>query len=498
MTRLQNLISLTWLTVYGLSGCGASLDDLMARLEGKGRDVRADTLQALRDADAVSVGAYTLAVQATIAPLVLSLDSSLRTETAMISSDGQMRVRDASVSYGASPAFMPPGSGLAGEGDYDGDGNLLVVRLLNSRIAAGPGVHDALEEHQVVAVSPLGEETPGDHQVTVLREALGVAPRLVGFDVLLLTLGRGYGALLDQITEVNEEDGLLRVRATGSFFPSDRTGEWELTVDPGAGYLVRSAAFYDPGAMHPDFQVVAHGQVNDGPASIAVIGSANVPGLRSDLGSSLEVQVSSYIAGSDAAIIAEIVAAVTAQAPVGAIEEGPRAEVVVVEVPKGICCVCKMQETTHDECLHLADDPCPSPPHPPGSRCTKCLGAGNVAIPSTDGGVHNMNGARVCIHNEIKSADCEQTATTGVPACSMKRGTPIRQSLRPLAADCPNAGSTDANDIVYAPILETDRTCPNCMPAARRPTARVACDDPQPGCGGAEIDATRRAGMVCD
>jgi hypothetical protein len=80
----------------------------------------------------------------------------------------------------------------------------------------------------------------------------------------------------------------------------------------------------------------------------------------------------------------------------------------------------------------------------------------------------------------------------------MSAGSPVRQSLRTLAANCPNAGSTDANDVRYESLLETDRTCDECLPGNPQPAAFVACDDPQPDCSGAEIDATRRGGQVCD
>jgi hypothetical protein len=108
------------------------------------------------------------------------------------------------------------------------------------------------------------------------------------------------------------------------------------------------------------------------------------------------------------------------------------------------------------------------------------------------------NAARVCIHNELSWADCQTTGDPGDNACTMSDGTPIRQSLRPLAADCPNAGSTDPKDVRFKSILDTDRTCAECQPGNRAPAVLSACDDPQPACTGAEYDAQRRAGQVCD
>jgi hypothetical protein len=240
------------------------------------------------------------------------------------------------------------------------------------------------------------------------------------------------------VIKVSEDGGKLRLRAAGSFFPARRKGEWRLTVDPEAGHLVREAAFFDEGSEVPEFEASSSGLAGDGASSVATTGSAFIPGLREDHGPSLTVTVASYRAAADAALIAATVAAVTAPAPQGAVEEGPRAMAVELEPRPDICCRCRMVRTTRDECLHLMVFPCPTPPFPAGSLCTDCLKPGEIELADSTngGGVQRRNAARVCIHNELSWADCQTTGDPGDNACTWRRTalTPAPRTRRMCAS----------------------------------------------------------------
>ncbi len=62
---------------------------------------------------------------------------------------------------------------------------------------------------------------------------------------ILWSLGRGYTKFINEVTELAmQEDGTTHFKANGTGLGASRNGRWEITVDPSAAYLVRSAKFF--------------------------------------------------------------------------------------------------------------------------------------------------------------------------------------------------------------------------------------------------------------
>jgi hypothetical protein len=62
---------------------------------------------------------------------------------------------------------------------------------------------------------------------------------------IMWSLGRGYAKFINEVTELAmQEDGTIRFSANGTGLGASRNGRWEITVDPSAAYLVRSAKFF--------------------------------------------------------------------------------------------------------------------------------------------------------------------------------------------------------------------------------------------------------------
>ncbi len=62
---------------------------------------------------------------------------------------------------------------------------------------------------------------------------------------ILWTLGRGYTKFINEVTELAmQEDGTIHFKANGTGLGASINGRWEITVDPSAAYMVRSAKFF--------------------------------------------------------------------------------------------------------------------------------------------------------------------------------------------------------------------------------------------------------------
>ncbi|HUT31583.1 MAG TPA: hypothetical protein VMX13_17465 [Sedimentisphaerales bacterium] len=76
----------------------------------------------------------------------------------------------------------------------------------------------------------------------------------------LWSLGRGYSSHLTNITQLTQqEEGLISVAASGTDISGRQGAKWELTVDPDAAYMVRSAKVYRPGQDEPTISIANSG-----------------------------------------------------------------------------------------------------------------------------------------------------------------------------------------------------------------------------------------------
>jgi hypothetical protein len=104
-----------------------------------------------------------------------------------------------------------------------------------------------------IRVSPDGDLSETEGAPTVDFYKPSDTRRFLDFWQTVWATGRGFASSLSQITEVNQKDGgLIGIRAKGTFAPR-MEGSWEMSIDPNAGYLVRSASFTNNGQDSPVF-----------------------------------------------------------------------------------------------------------------------------------------------------------------------------------------------------------------------------------------------------
>jgi hypothetical protein len=76
----------------------------------------------------------------------------------------------------------------------------------------------------------------------------------------LWTLGRGYSKHLTNVTKVEKQnDGLLHLVAEGTDISNRAGARWELTIDPQAAYMVRSAQLYVADSKDPVIAITNSG-----------------------------------------------------------------------------------------------------------------------------------------------------------------------------------------------------------------------------------------------
>jgi hypothetical protein len=98
----------------------------------------------------------------------------------------------------------------------------------------------------------------------LVRLCAPVSPRL-DFTILRLKwcLGRGFSHQIDDISSIEQIDKRsINVTAIGKGV-AGATGTWQLIIDLGADYLVRSAKFYGNGDSDPEITVVTTGELRN-------------------------------------------------------------------------------------------------------------------------------------------------------------------------------------------------------------------------------------------
>jgi len=140
----------------------------------------------------------------------------------------------------AAPQYRPPG-GEVPAADYSRQGEL---HLWRPYVEYGlyedtfRGVHTTMKQYKVGADGEVAERVISP--TVNLRNAQD-GLELHDVYIPILSAGYGYATLLDEITEVSEQEGGL-LECTGIGRYTDGTPcRWELTVDPTAAYMVRRA-----------------------------------------------------------------------------------------------------------------------------------------------------------------------------------------------------------------------------------------------------------------
>ena len=137
--------------------------------------------------------------------------------------------------------------------DYDRHKNLLVWRTTRSRSLLEPDFQAHQKDLILIRVSPEGDLIEQEGAPTAELYKPTDSQRFMDFMFSIWTTGRGFADSLNRITEVSqEENGLIGIRAKGTF-SSKMEGSWQMSLDPKAAYLVRSASFTSNGKDSPMF-----------------------------------------------------------------------------------------------------------------------------------------------------------------------------------------------------------------------------------------------------
>jgi len=148
--------------------------------------------------------------------------------------------------------------------DYDGDGNLIVWRHVESYTLFAPDRNDRIQHTKALRIDPNGKLVrEGSIKRMLHRYPIGNRGNTYEFDELQLATGRGFSRDLGSITSVKTLPSGL-VQATGHR-PGGPGHIWELTIDPNSDYLVRKATLTWPGQNKPTIVVTSGGlMVKDG------------------------------------------------------------------------------------------------------------------------------------------------------------------------------------------------------------------------------------------
>lgn len=125
--------------------------------------------------------------------------------------------------------------------NYDNSGNLTVTRDMACYSLAESDFRGTRRHRSMYTISPDGSVIKKEMAPLVeLRRA--TEPLGSGeIYIPLLTTGRGYGKLLDNVTKIeSRENNIVYIEAMGRYCDGNPC-VWALTIDKGAGYLVRKA-----------------------------------------------------------------------------------------------------------------------------------------------------------------------------------------------------------------------------------------------------------------
>ena len=129
--------------------------------------------------------------------------------------------------------------------DYDKDGNYLVWRNTRTCSLLENDLHARRREQMLIRVTPEGKliEQEGAPVVDFYKPG-DLSWTFMDFMLPIWTTGRGFARCLSRIVEVepDQQSGLISFRANGTLSPKTE-GTWQISVDPKAAYLVRSASF---------------------------------------------------------------------------------------------------------------------------------------------------------------------------------------------------------------------------------------------------------------
>jgi len=143
--------------------------------------------------------------------------------------------------------------------DFDENDNLLVWNVTQRGGLKEDDFQGRQKKMALLRISPEGNISEKEGAPTVEFRQPEDSVKFLDYMCLIWSSGRGFADCLDRVVEVNErDDGLINIKAYGSFSPRI-TGIWNITLDPKAGYLVRSALFNKAGQESAPFVFTSNG-----------------------------------------------------------------------------------------------------------------------------------------------------------------------------------------------------------------------------------------------
>lgn len=208
-----------------------------AQIDGK------TVLARLRDSDRAALGNVTISTHVRHPlPRSPNLDSEPISKHVTVTAQGHVwaveSVLDPNMKL---PKYRPPGSDRTAWQGYGPQNELYLWRPMQ-HVGLDEddfrGLHRLSRQYKVY---PDGRVEQRDTTPTVFLRTRKEEFESGEVYIPVLSTGRGFSLLLDEITAVHEQkDGLLRCDAIGKY-PDGKPCNWELVVDPQAGYMVRSA-----------------------------------------------------------------------------------------------------------------------------------------------------------------------------------------------------------------------------------------------------------------
>ncbi len=163
---------------------------------------------------------------------------------------------------GLPPSYAAADTKVTFEADrtYDESGNLTLLMEDRVEHIFEPARCSRMNIYVEYVISPSGEVI---RQSDKLQRVVIYPPQEIALLIpkvrILWTLGRGFGAFLDEVTSVETgEDGLLSIKAVGRTM-SGASGTWTLSVDPAQADLVRSAKWSPRGESTPFLEIETAG-----------------------------------------------------------------------------------------------------------------------------------------------------------------------------------------------------------------------------------------------
>ncbi len=220
---------------------------------------REATMRMMRDGDSKLPSEFTVVFEMRIPAVWFDPKQGIQISRCTFAVDGAVQGLTIQNEFSADPVYRAPEARVYQPMDYDQDLNLILWRSLEKKVLSTSEMNRVYDVQQMNRVSPDGQVIERTSQTQVYEYPVGSTDSIYEVTQMRLASGRGFSRYLDAFkTERRREDGLLELVASGQYGPG-LVGEWQLTIDPTAHYLIRWGALLIESLERPAIRVVTHG-----------------------------------------------------------------------------------------------------------------------------------------------------------------------------------------------------------------------------------------------